>query len=77
MIAAIQIGGEGLINNLLTFLLLGICVALIYVTGWWFWKKFNLSPLVLTIWQGIFILVGLVVIINFLMGLAGKSIVKW
>lgn len=77
MIAAIQVGGDGLVNQLLTFLLLGICVGLIYAVGWWFIRKFALPPVVLTIWQGLFILVGLVVILNFLLGMAGKPFIKW
>lgn len=76
-LAAIEIGGTGMINQLLTFLLLGICVGLVYAAGWWFIKNPPVPPIVLKIWQGLFIIVGLIVIINFLLGLTGNPIIKW
>lgn len=77
MFGAVKIGGEGFINQLLTALIIGICVALVYGAGRWFLKIFNAPPIGLNIWNGFFVLVGLVVIINFLLGLTGNPLIKW
>lgn len=73
-ISAIAIGGGGFINGLLTLLLIGICLGLIYAVGRWFIGKFVLSELVQTCWAGLFLLILLVVVINFVMGLSGHAL---
>jgi hypothetical protein len=46
--------------------------------GWaWFIGKLAAPGIVRTIWDGLFILVGLVVIINFLLGLGGHAFIAW
>lgn len=77
LIAAIKMGGEGLINQLLTFLLIALCVSIVYVMGWFFFRKPPVPPVVLFIWQGLFVLLGGLVIINFLLSLAGHPLIKW
>ena len=77
MFAAIVIGGDGFINQLLTFLIYGICVGLIYATGLWFFRRPSIPPVAMTIWNGLFILLGLVIILNFLLGLGGKGFITW
>jgi hypothetical protein len=70
-------GGSGLIHGLLMLLLIGICVGLIYWAGTWFFTKCGAPPMALTVWTGLFILVGLIIIINFIMGLGGHSFIAW
>lgn len=84
MLAAtkIEVGGEGLVNQLFTFMIIGACVALIYFFGRWLITiiagKSKSSPdTAITIWNVVFALVGLVVALNFLMGLAGKQFIEW
>lgn len=70
-------GSGGLINGLLLVLVVGICVLLIWWVGTWVITKLGAPAIVRTIWDGLFILVGLVVVINFLMGLVGHPFVQW
>jgi hypothetical protein len=68
--------GGGLINGLLTTLLIGICVLLIWWVGRWFITKLGAPAIVSTVWDGLFILVGLFVAVNFLLGLTGHALVN-
>ena len=70
-------GGSGMLHGLLIFLLVGICVAAIWWVGTWFISKLALPVMAGTIWAGLFVLVGLIVLINFVMGLAGKPLFSW
>lgn len=74
----ISLGGSGgVIHELLMFLLVGICVAAIWWVGRWFITRMALPAVAMTIWSGIFLLVGLIVLVNFLMGLGGHSFIVW
>ena len=70
-------GGGGVIHALLMFLLVGLCVAAIWWVGSWFIAKMGLPAIAVTIWSGIFLIVGLIVLVNFLMGLGGHSFLAW
>ena len=70
-------GGGGIISGLLWLLLVCICLGLIYWVGTWFIGKIGAPAIALTVWQGIFILLGLVIVINFVMGLGGHSFISW
>lgn len=76
LLAVSEIGGSGLVHDLFIFLLIGICVCLIWWAGNWFIGKAGGPPLAGTIWTGLFVLVALIVVINFLMSLAGHPILK-
>jgi len=75
---AVQIHNSGgLVQGLLYFLLVGICVLAIWWVGTWFIGKLGAPAIVRTVWDGLFILVGLFVVINFLLGLTGHALVVW
>jgi hypothetical protein len=74
--ALITTGSGGLIHQLLFVLLVGICVLLIWWVGTWFISKLAAPAIVKTIWDGLFILIGLFVVINFLMSLSGHPLVQ-
>ena len=75
---AIHLGSSsGLVSGLLFVLLVGICVLLIWWVGTWFIGKLGAPAIARTIWDGLFILVGLVVVINFVLGLGGHAFVTW
>lgn len=80
-LAAIDLGGgDGFIHQLEMFLLVGLALLVLYFIGWWFAtrpKIVQMAPIALTVWQGLFVLVGGLVLINFLLGLAGHGFVKW
>lgn len=67
----------GLVQSLFYFLIIGICVALVWWVGTWFISKLGAPGVASTVWNGLFILVGLIVIINFLMGLSGHPFIRW
>ena len=75
---AFQVGSSGgLIHLLLFVLIVGICVLAIWWVGTWFIGKLGAPSIVRTIWDGLFILVGLVVVINFLLGIGGHAFIAW
>lgn len=71
------VSGEGLVRQLLAMLVIVICVLLIWWVGKYFIGKMGAPPHAMTFWNAIFILLGLFVAINFLLGLLGKPLVKW
>jgi len=75
MLAALS--GEGMVNQLMFVLVVGICVLLIWWVGRWFITKLGAPPITMTIWNGLFILLELIVIVNFLLGLVGHPFIKW
>ena len=78
MIAAIVLGSSGgLLQSLLMLLIVGFCFGLIWWFGNWTIGKMGAPSIVATIWTGIFILLLIVVVINFLLGLGGHSFVTW
>lgn len=75
--AGVQFGGPGFINQLVTFLLVGLCVGLLYAAANYFATRPKAPPMALTIINGLFVIVGVLVIINFLLGLAGRPFIEW
>lgn len=71
------IGGDGLVHQLLMILVVGICVGIVYAMGWWFLKRPPIPAIALTVWNGLFILVGGIIIINFLLSLGGHQFIEW
>ena len=69
--------GRGIVYNFLRLLILGICCLAIWWTGKWFIGSLAAPAIVLTVWNGLFILVGLIVLIDFLLSLIGKSFLPW
>lgn len=67
----------GLIHGLFLVLIVVICVALIWAAGRWFIQKVAAPAVVMTVWNGFFILVGLVIIVNFLMSLLGHGFIAY
>jgi len=72
-----QIDGGGVVHQLLVVLIVGICCAIVWWVGQWFIQKMALPAIVGTVWMGLFILLGAIFIINFLLGLAGHPFIKW
>lgn len=78
--ASVNIGGDGFVNQLLTLLIVGIAAGVLYAMGYWFCTRPKVAaaaPVALTIWNGLFVLIGGIIIINFLLGLAGRPFIKW
>jgi hypothetical protein len=67
----------GLVHDLFAVLIISICCAIIWWLGRWFIEKMALPGLVLTVWTGLFLLVGAIVLINFLLGLTGHGFLHY
>jgi hypothetical protein len=70
-------GGGGLAQNLFTvfiFILIGL---ILWGLGKFFFPKFNMPPKGMLIWDGLFILIAAIVVINFLAGVAGHAFISW
>ncbi len=73
-----QVSGEGLIHTLWVALLVMIAIGIIYAVGRLFLTKlFPAFPMAMMIWNGLFILIGAALAINFVMSLAGHPLIKW
>ena len=69
--------GSGLIHSLFMILIVGICVLIVWAVGRWVITKFAAPAIAMTIWNGLFILVGCIIIINFLLSLAGHGFISY
>jgi hypothetical protein len=58
-------------------LIIMLCAAVVYGIGWYFFKDPPMPPLVMKVWNGFFILVGGLIIVNFLMSVADRPFIKW
>lgn len=71
------VSGDGFVHSLIAFLVVGICALAIWAFGKWCIKKMEAPPHALTVWNGIFLLLGLLVLVNFLLSLIGKPLIRW
>ena len=74
MLLAEIAGGGGLVYWLIALLVVGICCLLVWWVGNWFIGKLGAPAIVKTLWDGLFILVGLVVVVNALLGAVGHPL---
>lgn len=79
MLAAseLKLRGDGFLSQLITFLVVGLCVGLLYAAAHYFATRPKAPGIALTIVNGLFIIVGCLVLINFLLGLTGKAFIDW
>jgi hypothetical protein len=70
-------GGSGLVHGLFMILIIGICVGIIWWVGKWVITKLGGAPIAFTVWNGLFILVGTIIIINFLLSLIGRGFIQY
>lgn len=68
---------NGMVSSLFHLLIVGICVGIVYFLGVWFIATLTGSATVRKVWDGLFLLLGAVVVINFLMGLGGHAFIAW
>lgn len=65
--------GSGTVNNLFSTLMVGLACLVVWAFGRWLIPKFGAAPVAVTIWDAICGLVAVVLLVNFLLGLAGRS----
>ena len=71
-----SINGNGIVHLLLVVLIVAVCCLLIWWVGRWVMTKLAAPAVAMTVWDGLFIFIGLIVVINFLLGLIGKSFIQ-
>lgn len=80
-IADITLGSDdGLIHQLMMLLLVLLAAGVLYFMGWWFATRPRVAqaaPIALTIWNGLFILIGGIIVINFLLSMGNHGFIKW
>ena len=74
MLAAVE--GDSLVRNLFVLLIILICCGAIYYVGRIFISKAG-KPLPLMVWDGLFLLIGLIFVLDFLLGLVGRGFINW
>ena len=72
-----QIQGSGLVHSLFAVLIIGLCLLIVWWVGKLCISALNAPAIVLTVWNGLFVLVGAIVIINFLLGLVGHPFITY
>ena len=77
MAVAVSVGGGGLAHDVFVIFIFILIGLILWALGNYGFPKFGAPPIVMTIWNGLFILVGAVIVINFLAGLAGHRFIDW
>jgi hypothetical protein len=71
------LGGSGLSHNIFTIFVAILIGLIVWALGRFFFPKFKMPEVGMMIWDGLFVLIGAIAVINFLAGLAGHSFVQW
>jgi len=77
MLAEFNVGGSGLSHSLFNVFIWVLIGLIIWGLGKFFFPKLKIPAMGLLIWDGLFVLVAALVIINFLAGLAGHPLFSW
>lgn len=77
VIAALGGDSTGLLNKLFVFLVILLAAAVLYGGGRWLLKKVVEAPIALIVWDCLWVLVGIIVVVNFLLSLIDKQFIKW
>jgi hypothetical protein len=70
-----DVAGGGLVHDLFAFLIIGVCCLIVWALGRWAITACGAPAIAMTVWTGLFIFVGAIILINFLLGLAGHSFI--
>ena len=76
--AIVLAGGSGGVGHGVFAVFIWILIGLIvYALGRYFFPKLGMPPIGMTVWDGLFILIAAIVIINFLAGLSGHQLFSY
>ena len=67
--------GSGLIHQAFAVLVFAVCALIVWALGKYLGKKLNAPAIAQTVWDGLFVLVAAIVIINFLLSLIGHGFI--
>lgn len=69
--------GGGLIHALFVIFIIGICALLLWAAGRWVIQKLAAPAIVMIVWTGFFLLLGLIVVLNFLLSTIGHGFMAY
>jgi len=69
--------GGGMAHSIFVIFIFILIGLILWWLGRYFFPKLGAPAIVLTVWDGIFVLIGVIVVINFLAGLAGHQFIQW
>jgi hypothetical protein len=72
-----ELSGEGMVQNLKYFLIIGVCLLLLWWLGKWLCGVFEAPAIALKGWTVVFVVMGVFVLINFLLGFVGYPFIRW
>ncbi len=77
LLAAIRINGDGsgIVHTLLALLIVGLCILVVWWLGKYFLTEFGAPALAMKVWNGLFILLGGIFVINVLLSLVGHPLI--
>jgi hypothetical protein len=70
-------GGTGLVHSLLVLLIIALCVGIVYAMAWYFFSKPPAPQIIMKIVNAVFVLIGGIIAINFLLSLFDKQFIRW
>jgi hypothetical protein len=71
------VNGQQMIRELGWLLLFGLALAILWYMGYYFFSKPPVPPIVMIIWNGLFVLLGGFFLINLLLSIGGHPLVTW
>jgi hypothetical protein len=74
---AIVVGGSGLAHGAFMIFLAILIGLILWGLGRYFFPRLGMPPKGMLVWDGLFILIACIVVINFLAGLMGHSFIAW
>lgn len=67
----------GMAHNIFTIFIFILIGLILWALGRFFFPKLGMPALGMTVWDGLFVLIAVIVVINFLAGLAGHPFIQW
>jgi apolipoprotein N-acyltransferase len=71
------VSGEALIHTLIYVMIIGACLCLVYWLGNFLIGKFGAPPMVATAWMVLFVVLAVLFLINFLLMLIDRPLVRF
>lgn len=78
LFAQLTVGkGEGLTRDIFVVFICILIGLILWGLGRYFFPKFSMPPFGMMVWDGLFVLIAAIVLINFLASLAGHPLFRW
>ena len=70
-------GGNGLASGLFGIFIAILIGLILWGLGRYFFPRMGMPPMGMLIWNGLFVLIAAIIVINFLAGMAGHPFIRW